>query len=111
MDVATDRLMRDAPLPDIGALRSELLTWASSAATSPATRKSSVFVRAFLATALAAAPEGEGYATTPVHRLLRLAMRAVLTQPRLPTQPGSPLPYRQTLQISARCAAEISPGN
>jgi hypothetical protein len=107
MDVATDRLMRDAPLPDTGALRSDLLTWASSAATSPATRKGAVFVRAFLATAL----EDEGYATTPVHRLLRSAMRAVLTQPRLPTQPGSPLPYRPTLQISARCAAEISLGN
>lgn len=51
MDVATDRLMRDAPLPDTGALRSDLLTWAKSVAVSLASPNSSVFVRVFLATA------------------------------------------------------------
>jgi AcrR family transcriptional regulator len=51
MDVATDRLMRDAPLPDTGALRGDLLTWAKSVATGLANPNSSVFVRVLLATA------------------------------------------------------------
>ena len=51
MDVATDRLMRDSPLPDTGALRGDLLGWAKSVATSLANPDSSVFVRVFLATA------------------------------------------------------------
>jgi AcrR family transcriptional regulator len=51
MDVATDQLMRDKPLPDTGSLRGDLLTWAQRMATSLAKPNKSVFVRVLLATA------------------------------------------------------------
>src|SRR5580704_9210965 len=51
MDVATDRLMRDQPLPDTGSLRGDLLAWAASVSKSLASRRKSTFFRVLVATA------------------------------------------------------------
>jgi AcrR family transcriptional regulator len=51
IDVATDRLMRDSPLPNTGSLRGDLLSWAKRMTTSLAKPNKSVFVRVLLATA------------------------------------------------------------
>lgn len=49
MDVATDRLMRESPLPNTGSLRGDLVTWAKSISASLASRDKSVFVRVLVA--------------------------------------------------------------
>jgi AcrR family transcriptional regulator len=51
MDVATDRLMRESPLPNTGSLRGDLQRWAKSVAASLASPQSSIFVRVLVATA------------------------------------------------------------
>jgi AcrR family transcriptional regulator len=88
MDVATDRLMRDAPLPNTGTLRGDLLTWAKSVATSLATPEGSIFVRVFLATA--PTPETNAAARGAALVRRRDEIEAMLERAR---QRGEPAPH------------------
>jgi AcrR family transcriptional regulator len=57
MEVATEQLMRDKPLPDSGSLAGDLRKWARSIATGLKSKEGSSFFQALVATAI---PAGEG---------------------------------------------------
>jgi AcrR family transcriptional regulator len=57
MEVATEQLMRDKPLPDTGSLAGDLRRWARSIAAGLRSKEGSSFFQALVATAI---PAGEG---------------------------------------------------
>jgi AcrR family transcriptional regulator len=58
MEVATEQLMRDKPLPDTGSLTGDLRKWARSIAASLRSREGSSFFQVLVATAMPSGPHG-----------------------------------------------------
>jgi hypothetical protein len=58
MEVATEQLMRDRPLPDTGSLAGDLRKWARSIAAGLKSAEGSSFFQALAATAMPAGAEG-----------------------------------------------------
>jgi len=74
MEVATERLMRDHPLPDTGSLAGDLRKWARRIAASLRQPASSSFFQAFVATAIPEDPQGSKRTAVMQGRLDQIAM-------------------------------------
>jgi AcrR family transcriptional regulator len=68
-EVAVEQLMRDAPLPDTGALRGDLSAWARSVAARLASAEGSTFFRVYVGAAPRSPEEGHGRAQAIMGRI------------------------------------------